>query len=308
MTRKILSLLAPIAIGLACLTTSSCIDEKENRQDVYLNYGGELCFNRITDLETGEVAYSLNPSYQMLFELLQGNVTVDMTNIQVANGFSGLAFKLPSMKFEWDDNTSFYVAKGTDIVPENAAGSYVFTSFRLDAMPGRTVQSTLAPVYLLDYTINGRYRINVFPTAPILVGELTATNADGGSEPFTSRSPYLTMRIFPEKMQANIMIGSAQFANGMIVNDMVIKNVPLTCTATGYSLALPDDAPAQIYYTNDAPIEKCSAENLKIDFDLATGATTLTGRFNIYDRLGDDDAPEQAYDVRMNLSYTYIVD
>lgn len=306
MTRKISSLLTLIAISLTCLT--SCIKESENRQDVYLNYGGELCFNRITDLETGDVAYSLNPSYQMLFELLHGNVTVDMTNIQVANGFSGLAFKLPAMKFELDPNTSFYVAKGTDIVPENAAGSYVFTSFRLDAMPGRTVQSTLAPVYLLEYTINNRYLVNVFPTTPILVGELNATNTAEGSTPFTSRSPYLTMRVFPEKMQANVMIGSAQFDKDMIVNDIVIKNVPLTCTQAGYSLALPADTPVQLYYTNDSEISKCTAENLKIDFNLSTGATTLTGRFNLYDRLGDDHDPEQSFDVTMNLSYTYIVD
>lgn len=306
MIKKIFPLLATAVIGTLGFT--SCLDVTDERQDVTLTYAGELCFNRITDLESGDVSYSLNPTYNMLFDQIGNKVTVDMSNIQLSTMFSGLAFKLPEIDYKYNSETAFFEASGKDLTPQNAAGSYVFSHFSLKTIPGRIVQSTQAPVYLIDFTLNNRYRITAFPVAPVLVGELNASNVNGDTEPFRTTDSYLTLRVFPERMSANIVIGASKFASDMMITDFVVKDVPLQCTDSGYTISLPADDIRQLYYTNDKPFEGCTVSNLAISFDLESGATTLTGIFDVYNRLGDDFDPAQTFDVKMSLSYLFLVE
>lgn len=303
MIKKISSLMA-MAVMLG-LSVSSCLDSKETKNEITLNYGGDAAFNRVVDHETGETLISINPAYSMLFNTTDEEVEMTMSNIQLANGFSGLAFKLPEMKYKYDPKTAFYTVEATDLTPLNAGGQYVFNNYSMKAIPARIVNGAQMPVYLVNFTINGRYQVSAYPTTPTLIGTTHATRTDAGqSGTYETDNTILQLRINPATLKATMLIADAVFSQDMPTTNFLVKDLPVTLNDRGLTIVTDQDVKYDIYNTNDAKQNGCSVSNLSLAFNLGTGASSASFSVDLSGK-NDSFVTFGSYDVTMDLGYLF---
>ncbi|MCM1163746.1 MAG: hypothetical protein NC339_05805 [Muribaculaceae bacterium] len=307
-TLKYLSLIAMTAL----LTTSCLSDDKENSQKVMLTYGGDQCFNRVVDLETGDEIISGNPSYQMTFEQLNATLDLEMSNIQLSSSYFGMSFKFPTLNYKYDFETAYYYVDAKDLVPTNVGSSYVFSNFSFKMVPTRIVDQRNCPLYLFDYTVNNKYHIVTYPVTTILVGESVAEVYEGvypSGQTYQNENTdaFVAITIEPIKKTARITLYNARFEYNMLTRNIVIKDMPVTFTDSGLTLSTAEDQSVKLYTTTDKEMPDCSASDIALNFNLATGETTFSGHFELYDLTGVENQ-QSAYDVKMNLGYLYKVD
>ena len=301
---KILALLS-LAVVFGLFATS-CLDEKENRQEITLNYSGELCFNRVFDRETGNTLITLNPSYEFTYDLIGQTVNITMSGIQLAEGFGGLSFKLPKLSYKITDKSPFYITEGTDIVPMNVGQGYVFNKFRLQALPGRYIDNVNCPVYLMEFTVNDRYEVTVFPTNPILVGSSTALRTDDSSQSrYTKENCIVSISIEPQKMTAKITALKSEFSAGMPETSLAFADVPVEIFATGMRFHTEPGTEHKVLNTNNSQMNTCTYTDLDFAYSLngtstASYSIDLTSKSDSYHTFG-------IYDVSMQLGYLFTV-
>ncbi|MCM1522276.1 MAG: hypothetical protein NC039_06450 [Muribaculaceae bacterium] len=302
--------LLSLAAIVGAMSTSCMDDNKENYQEVILTYGGEQCFNIVTDKETGEELISGNPNYKMTFEQIGGTLKLEISNVQFASGYYGLSFKLPTMNFTYDTNTGYFKANGKDLIPTNATGSYIFNDFSLKMVPTRIIDEANCPIYLINYTVNDKYDVTVIPTTPVLVGTTTSAIYEGeelSGETFTLENRILSATVDPVKKTARIVIPQATFEEQMMPRNIVMKNLPVTISSKGFSVETAEGETIQIYNQVDNALPDWTATNLKFDYDVATGNTTLTAHFKLFNQVGMDDLMKE-YDVKIEAGYFFDVD
>lgn len=309
--RNIFSL-AAIALSVGLLSTSCLNDDPEYSQEINLNYSGEACFNRVTDLETGETLVSGNPSYLMKFltEGTKSSMIMEMSNIQLTTGFSGLAFKLPELAYTYNQETGYFVSTGKDIVPLNAGSSYSFDNFTLRFLPTRMINGANCPIYLIDYTVNKQYQVTVIPATPVFFAISTAHPVNGGND-FVHKDPdtYVAFKIDPQKMLGSISMGNTQLGDDMLQNTLIIKDLPVTIEGNTVRMTAPSDEPVVIYGTNNKPFKKSTVSDLAVRFDISSGAGSISGEFLIDDATGTGpDYEPQTYVTVVDLNYFYATD
>lgn len=301
--------LAALSLAVGLVSTSCLGDDPEYSQELNMNYAGEACFNRVVDLETGESLVSGNPSYSMKFvnDGKKSSMTMEMSGIQLSSGFSGLAFKLPELGYSFNSDTDYFTSTGTDLKPLNAGDSYTFDKFSLRFIPTRNVDGLNCPVYLIDYTVNNRYQVTVFPTTPVLFATSTGRDEVTGDEYVNNDiNAYVSAKIDPAKMTARVSLAKAQFGHGMITSNLIIKDLAVKLEGNSILISSPEDQTLTIYNTNNKPYNKSTVTNLSMRLDITAGVGVLTGDFVIDNPLGAEPGymPEK-YAVTINLNYFY---
>lgn len=303
-------------LALSVSLTSCLNDDPELSNHITLMYSGDQCFNRVTNLETGEVSYTGNPTYKMVFEQVKGKLDMEMSNIQLSSAFSGLSLLMPTIDYTYDGTSGYYLASATNLPSGNSGSSYTFSNFSLRMIPNRYIQNSQGqtlncPVYLIDYTLNDTYKIMVFPTNPVLVGmssavETPVTEGEAPSgTPYVNKDLYVNMLVDPGKMTTSIGVNNVRFEDDMLHTSLVLKDLPVTITAGGYSVTVPGTIP--VYNTSGNLTNNSSVKDLTLNVDIRTGVSSLSATFIIYGRTGDGDETE-SYDVDMTLGYFYMTD
>lgn len=308
MNKTFFSLILAAAVGLA---STSCLNtDDDNSQKVILTYGGDQCFNRVVDLETGDALISGNPSYKMTFEQLKGKYDLEMSNIQLSNGYFGMSFQLPTLDYTYSSETGFFSVSAKDVSPTNANGSYVFNDFQFKMIPTRMVNGVNCPVYTFQYVVNNKFRVTTFPTTPVLLGTLTSQVYDNGvpsGETFKNNTSYLALTIDPVNMKAKVVIEDALFEKEMMTRDIVIKDMAVSISDSDVAFSTPEGQELKLYTTTDREMPQCSARDLKFTYNVLTGIASFSGHFELFDLTGVENE-ESAYDVDMNLSYFFNID
>lgn len=297
--KKIAFLLAGALVAGASMT--SCLHDPKNSQEVTLNYGGSQAFNRVTDLESGEVTISVNPNYKMTYSVdgneANGRVSVDMTGIQL--GIPGLAFRLNDLAFKYDNMTAYYGTTAENVTPIGGGG-YVFDKFRMYNIIGRAVDGQSCPVYTISFTVNNRYQVTVLPAEVILVGR-THSVQEGDGTAFDTTKPYLTIQVNPQKMEADVQIGRAQLRQTMPETGLLLTGLAVSTNANGYTIAFPEGTEQMpLKYSNNQAMEDSYVRDFALSFDVNSGATTLTGKYTV--KLGDKT---ETFDVSLDMGYLY---
>lgn len=264
-------LLALSVAAAGALSLTSCFDhDNDFEQTININYGQNDCFNRVTDLSTGEVTYNLSPSYSFSFEsnVNSTKVAIGMTNIQLSSDQSGLSFKFPILPVTGNQQDGFIELKKNDLTPDNTS-DYVFTRLDFRALVGYRAYGN---VYNLEYLINGRYQVTVFPREMVYLGTVSSLNLNN-NETYTSDpkdpQPY-AVKIDPQKMIASFGVQGVKYGSSMPPATFMVKDLPVTLTATGYTINV---AEAQKVYTlTGTEIANSSIKDLRIDATLTQGA------------------------------------
>lgn len=298
--KKIAILLAGFLAAGVSMT--SCLHDPKTSQEVTLNYGGEKAFNRVTDLESGDVTISVNPNYKMTYSVegneSTGRLTMDMTGISL--GIPGLAFRLNDLTFKYDNMTAYYGTNAENITPVGTGGGYVFDKFRMYNIIGRVVDGQQCPVYTISFTVNNRYQVTVLPAELILVGKTYATPADE-EKMFESKKPILTIQINPQKMVADVQIAKAQFRQSMVETNLLLTGLAVTTNADGYTISLPEGIEQMPLKTgSNQPMEDSYVTDFALSFDVNTGRTALNAWYTIklYDTV-------ETFDVKLDMGYLF---
>lgn len=296
------------ALMCASLGLASCLDTAEPESSGSSTYGGTDCFNYVTDMETGESFLSYNPSYKFNFNYTKATCQVEMTNIQLTRGFSGLSFLLP----EIDVTQAYQFTKitGTDISPENAAGSYVFTKLDL-SYSNRIWDSAYYPIYNLDYIINSRYYITAIPTTQLVFGTTSCvrTSDDEGIPATTwtytgGEYDIYTLTLSTQAYTGDVRIQAAKFEESMAGINLNFKNIPVSYSHSGFSADL-TGVEIKAYDNLDAEIPNITVSDLKISSNITSGTLiTFTIDLSNYNTAVADLG---IYQVTANLAY-YVAD
>ena len=170
MKKYLLSLGVIIA---ATLSLTSCLGSSSAGQKYTFNYGPNDCFNRVVDTQTGETYIGLNPTYKFEFDMTEEKVAIEMSNLKLTSGYQGLSFRFPELPYKIDTNDSFFVTMASNLMPIGQTSAYLFDDFTLRAYPFRSY-----PVYVIDFTLDNRYRVTTYPILPTYLGSVIATNLD----------------------------------------------------------------------------------------------------------------------------------
>lgn len=298
-------LILSAAIALSALAFTSCLSSNgESKNEATINYGGSLCFNRVTNIETGEIFNTPDPQYSFLLDYTNQLVTPSMTNLKLTEDASGLSFKLPSLKVNLNSQDYSYTVNGTDLIPEGSSQQYVFTTFSFKAIDRaiRTNSGTYiySPVYDISYTVNGRYSVTVYPTRYDLLGT-TTSNADG-KDSYTSTKPIYTVTLDTDKNTANLTLTDAVFASNHTTMKFGVKDLPYEIMTDGsIQIKTPADEKTQIIDTaGEVKNAYLSGITIRINVPSSRGSY-ISFHANIPGMQGS--ASDDEYDVRANLSY-----
>lgn len=301
-----------VAVMIASMALTSCLDnDTENRQETTVSYGGDYCFNYVTDMQDGSSFISTAPQYTFVIDITNSKVNTAMTNVKLMSDASGLAFKLPEMNLTFSSNEYRYGCSGINLTPEGSSSQYVFDSFSFSTVE-RNIKFPsgiqYAPIYDIRFTVNGRYNVVTYPTTYYLLGTTEATRQATDSEEESSYSydeSIVAVAINAESMKASLRIEQARFASSMPGTALTIENLPVTFNRSGFTIDTPDDT---TYPVKNAgrEIENCSISDIYMYTAVPAGTTTLS--FHI-DLSGLQSNPViTPCDVTASLSYYYTVD
>ena len=264
----------------AALSLTSCLGSGSGEQKYTFSYGPSDCFNRVVDNETGTTYIGLNPIYNIVFNMTSATADIDISNLRFSAANSGVTLRLPSLPLKQDIKDAFYTASGMDLSPVGQTSSFVFDVFNFRAYPFR-----MPPVYIINYTVNDRYDVTVYPTLPTYIGSVSATNLapEEGKNPVFNLTPdneaYYQLLINPENMTAMFHVANAKFADGMSRYSFATKGLPVELTADGYSVVTEAGKEYNIYspqtVSSDTatPIPGCSISDIRVNAILSTGAS-----------------------------------
>ena len=291
------------AMLTATLCLTSCLGSTSDEQVLTYNYGGESCFNRVIDLQTGGEFIASAPSYNLKYTPADAQVEITLSNIILSPAASPLSFKFPTMKYTQDPQDGFIVTTGRSIVPENAGNSpYVFDSFTLRTYFGRSLGSVYYIRYQLDINNEPRYEVTTYPTRNVYLGPVNAVDLTDNSVYNTANNlsaqadTYYLVILDQEKRTATLQVYNGKYSDKMSPLIFMVKNLPYTYTDYGYSIMAGTDEALPVYTATSGtePAEGLELTDLSIIGNLQNGATI---RFKC--DLGDDGK----YNVTASLRY-----
>lgn len=264
----------------ATLSLTSCLGSGSGEQKYTFSYGPSDCFNRVVDNEAGTTYIGLNPTYNIVFNMTSAQADIDISNLKFSSSNSGITLRLPSLPLKQDPQDAFYTASGMYLTPVGQTSSFVFDVFNFRAFPFRVV-----PAYIINYTVNDRYDVTVYPTLPTYVGSVSATNLEpeDGKDPSFNLTPdteaYYQLLINPENMTAMLNVANAKFADGMARYNFATKGLKVELTSDGYTVATEPGEEYNIYSPQSVssetatPIPDCSISDIRVNAVLSTGAS-----------------------------------
>lgn len=301
MKHSSLFLLLLLALG-ASLT--SCLKDEPNGQVVTYEYGNSLCFNRVTDLQTGDVMIGYNPLYTFQYDTYKKTVDLKMYNISLSPTMSGLNFTLPTTSYEFNTQNAFVESTLTGVEASNTGSLYKFDTVDLATAPGRIIGQTVFPIYNLGYTVNSRYSVRVFPVQTVLIGTTTAVR-DGGA-PFLPKGdiqPVYAITLNPKENKASLGVASAYLEESMAPFNFVVTDIPVQLNDRGYEFKASGTYKVK---TQDGTTDlySCTVENLSCTTDIVSGTSVLQFRINLTS-YGSQQGKYGVYDVTAYLGYFY---
>lgn len=258
------------SVIVAALSLTSCLGDHANDEQKYMTrFGTNESFNRVEDLQTGDVAITNGAMYQFNYNFTAGTVSIEVTSLNLSNGMVGLSFRIPTQELKLDAQKGFYYCTGTDIVPEGAESSYIFNNFSFRSIPNRGYDNASAPVYLLNYTINNRYRVLVISNDNLYFGTTKSTPAEGG-ETYSNTDGVCRIELDKDKMTARLTFTRLKVSNPAMAVSFYVKDLPFTVTPNGYSIQ--QSGVVTAYNGSNTAYEEIEVSDLNVSANIANGA------------------------------------
>lgn len=292
--------------AIVCVTVSpvftSCLGSGEARSMESLDYSGNNCFNYVTDNSTGESFITTSPVYFAEMDMLNLKANLSISNLQLVNGGSSLAFKFAGLPITVDNTDYSYNIKGTHLTPENSGSVYTFDSFSLK-YTGRWItignDTGSYPVVNISYDVTSfiggeekSYSVTVMPKSVMVCGELSVVpddpNADGYAG-YTSPSFILGYSLNTVTGKADVYFFDIKINESMMASKFHIENVPYTLNPYGIVLETNAGETYPLKDASDVTIADSYVSDMRISTILSSGNTRIFFKGNLGKFLTDSE-------------------
>lgn len=255
----------------SALSFTSCLSDSNTENTYKAILGSNESFARVYDTESQETYTTQGAAYSLTFNNTQSTLTFEVSGLVLASNYGGLSFHIPSLPLKVNAQTGFVYSEGKDIVPTGAQGSYVFDDLSVKVLLNRSYENVSHPVYLINYTLNNRYKVTVYQKDNYYFCT-TPSSSTANREVMC-----YNVSIDPNKNTAILRVYNGKFSAGMLATTFAIKDIPVEFTSNGYILRTPLDEKVKIIDTSNREVEGWSASDIYIDASLS-GKVTV--RFN----------------------------
>lgn len=247
-----------------CLTIASafaftsCLSDSNTENTYKAILGSNECFARVYDTETQETITTQGAAYSFTFNNTKSTLTFEVSGLLLASNYAGLSFHIPSLPLNVNAQTGFIYAEGKDIIPTGAQGSYVFNNLSVNVLLNRSYENVSHPVYLINYTVNDRYNVNVY----------LKNNYYFCATPSSSTSNRevicYNVSIDPQKNTAVFRVYDGKFTNTMMPTTFAVKDIPVEFTSNGYMLRTTPGEELKVIDTSNREVEGWSVSDINI--------------------------------------------
>lgn len=230
--------LLPVMAGAMLLT--ACSKESDATQ----TFTYEV-YNLATSIHPDETPAVSEGKYGMVYNISEGKVTVSTNYFLLPGNLNG-SFLLNNIPF-----TSYTSATGQQIVlnadnPSMGGGSNVaITDFRCTvtndyvvypgAVPGVVGTTVFYSFPMMKYTVDGDYTVRTFLRDNTFLGSTTTSYpAENGFATFENENIYYRVVMDVKARKADVVLYKAKFAEAAPELTMILKNLDLEFTNSGY--------------------------------------------------------------------------
>lgn len=280
--KKLFNFLAIFAIAV---TLSSC-DKDEPETTLGMEFKPEDTYVYTVNSQSGEVSLNDGCSIRLKFDS-NGDASVGIDAVNLGDGVM-VWIDCPGEKWTIDTKTG---ARSIVIpqTPARTAGYAVATVTNLTIKYlDREVDGGYLPALQITMTVDNQYDVRVIQRSMVAFGETSVTTKRSG-DVFTTKEPYYGILLDRIDMTADVIIRNAKFAANMPAQTrLTIPDVPVTLTATGYTLSAtnvvpiaPNGSPRPEYEVTDLTATGVYGSRLDISF-------TVAGVFDLSAHLSED--------------------
>lgn len=278
--KKIFNIFAIMAIAV---TLSSCDkDEPETTFDTEFTPSDTYVYTENT--QSGDMSLADGCAIKLKFDS-NGNASVNLDAVNLGGGVM-VWIDCPDAKWTIDTKTG---ARSIVIpqTPARTAGYAVASVTNLVVKClDRAVDGAYQPALQITMTVNNQYNVRVIQRQMVAFGETSVTTKRTG-EVFTTNETYYGVLLDRINMTADVIIRNARFAANMPAQTrLLIPDVPVTLSATGYTLSAssivpvaPNGSPRPEYEVTDLTATGVYGGRLDLSFTVA-GAFDLTARLS----------------------------
>lgn len=264
-------------LAAATLSLTSCLGSSSNETNYTFTYSD--CFNYVVDRQDNTVYIGQSPIYNFVFHN-DNKLDMDVTNLKFNSDQSQtLSLRLPTMDTQVSSTDGFTTFEAYDVTPVGTGNSYEFSTFKFRGYPWRS-----PAIYEINYTVNDRYDVTVYPKVLGYYASVVATNnTEGATESVfngvNDAGTYM-LQINSEKMTATLYLMGAKFEKGTYdgdVENLEIRNLPVQIVSGGFRIFTQPGDTYDVYpYQQTAattPLKDYSVSDINMTAVLSTGAS-----------------------------------
>lgn len=221
------------AVAILSLSMTSCLDDDDNDSTSTQSWSYTNCFNAVQVAGENDWTYTPSPVYNFKMQAFNNGtykLSLSMSNIRLGNDIAITSFDIPEQNLKTPANaTAPWTLDLVDVVPANANASgivfdYIHLKFltRVDFTSSTTWKNNY--VYELSFSVNGKYKVTVFPTVMTFFGTTRVTNTSTNTIFQTTDTRYaVTYDI--NKKKATIDLTGAKFLANMPAMNMTFADI-----------------------------------------------------------------------------------
>lgn len=280
--KKILNL---FAIAVIAAAFSSCDnDDPETKFETEFSPSDTYVYT--VNTQSGDVSLTDGCAITLKFDS-NGNAEVSMESVNIGDG-TVIWIDCPDVKWTIDTKTgarSIIISQ----TPARTGGYAVATVKDLTIKClDRAIDGAYSPALQVTMTVDDKYNVRVIQRNMIEFGQTTVTTKSTG-DVYQTTETYYGVLLDRSNMTADVIIRNAKFATNMPAQTrLVIPDVPVTLTSTGYQLSAsgidpiaPNGSPRPEYEVTDLTAVGVYGGRLDLSF-------TVGGAFDLSARLSED--------------------
>lgn len=300
------------------ITFTSCLNsDGDNTQKTTINYGNNMCFNVVTDMNDPEHPFiTTAPNYIIDINFTEGTGVMSMSNIKFTPNGSNLTYRLPAMPLTISNTDYSYNLKGSLLTPEGQEDQIMFNNVSFSIIE-RSIsisgQLGYAPIYKLDFTasnLSNNYKISAFPHFYYFPADdiiSTPLNSESDDEPYTYNNAVVRIVLTPDKtdsqkLTASLTLFDVKFNSSMSTVSLSAENLPVKVDSNGFSITTEEDKKIELKDATGV-MKDCSISNIKTRTLVPQGNTTMS--FDIDLEALNPQHPIKPCHVNASLTYTY---
>ncbi|MCM1293824.1 MAG: hypothetical protein NC230_09655 [Bacteroides sp.] len=256
-------------VAIFAMTSCNSDDPKQTVQ-----YGFSNDFSYVTDLNAGTTQSLEGAQYIMDFDLVNGTVNIDVTNLRLTLGGTPIRLKLENVAYTQNAQTGAVVVNVPNAVSIIGGTTHNLSNFKLSQSTAYIAALGQTAIhYTASFTVDNQYSVTAVQQAVFLPGTTTYTSPAG--EPLSqSNRSYYSYVLNREKSTATVTAYALEL-NSKYYTQLTFEDLPYTVSSTGISINFQGEITAKQPMVSATPFT-ATAISMDARYDTSTQIRILT--------------------------------